>query len=64
MYLLQILVKLIVLIGLLTWAWYVTSYLIGLIGRFLKSKSIVDFSEKLKNSFGKTIAKIFFRRKN
>ena len=52
MYLLQILVKLIVLIGLLTWAWYVTSYLIGLIGRFLKSKSIVDFSEKLKNSFG------------
>lgn len=47
MYLLQILVKLIVFIGLLVWVWYVISYLVKAIKAIFKPKRIKDVTKDL-----------------
>lgn len=47
MYLLQILVKLIVFIGLLVWVWYIVSYLVKAIKVIFKPKRIKDVTKDL-----------------
>lgn len=63
MYFLTMFVRAIVMIGLLVFAWYITSYFMSFIGNMLKIKFIADFGYSMRDRFSQAVIKTFQKRK-
>lgn len=64
MYFLTMFVRAIVMIGLLVFAWYITSYFMSFIGNMLKIKFIADFGYSMRDRFSQAVIKTFQKKKN